>query len=459
MWYSRWGTDEGTAFRLLFLARGRQPLLMDKLRFDGNWNDRPRDVSKLTAYTSRQLERPFAWGVADLDRDWWYWLDAPLIYISTNTPPTFTDADVRKLRSYSDAGGFIFLHNEFASKGVDAFAADLARRVWPEYPMAKAGPTDLLYRTVFNMPAAKRPLPPLQVVTNGTRPLLVYSPTDISKAWVGWHTHDSAKSPDLEVGLNVFVAAAGKSDFRNRLNTPYLDPIAFTPKGTCPVQQVTYAGGRCDPEPGAWTRFARWFADHTSIALDVQPTDVKAVSLGTGPVAVLTGNEAVNFGGMDLHALHDFVSGGGTLLVDADGGSKAFAKSVREQLLPGAFGGAQPSGMPLAHPVLAGAGACMTPLPKPRLRKFAAEQLGMGNPPGVQYLTYGSGTVIVSDLDVTTALLHSGTYGVYGYTPDYADGLYKNAILWTLTRFQPPPPPPATRPAAGTKDAAKGPAK
>ena len=69
----------------------------------------------------------------------------------------------------------------------------------------------------------------------------------------------------------------------------------------------------------------------------------------------------------------------------------------------------------------------------------ASEMLGMSaTPPGVQYLTFGAGTVIVSDLDVTTALVHTTTFGILGYTPEYADGLYKNAILWTLTRFQPP---------------------
>jgi hypothetical protein len=455
-WGGTWGSDVDTAFRLLFLARGRQPLLMNKLRFKGDWNDRPRDVAKLVAFASAQLERPFAWGVADLDRDWWTWLDAPMILMSTDAPPTLSDADVAKLRAYTDAGGFLFLHNEFASKDVNEFAADLARRMFPEYPLAKVAPDDLLYHTLFSLKAEKGrpPPPPLMAVSNGARPLMVYSPTDLTRSWVAWRTRDGRNGVDLQVGLNLFVAAAGKTDFRNRLSTPYIDPSPVSPLGTVPVQRLTYAGGRSNPEPGAWVRFPRWFIDHTSLSIDVVPTDVASVTLKDGPIAVLTGNQAVDFSKVDLGPLSRFVHDGGTVLIDADGGTplaadgrpNGFAKSVRDQLLPTAFGGPVVDALPASHPILAGVGACMTPLPAPRLRQYAAEQLGMGHGPAVQYLTYGSGTVIVSDLDLTTALLHSATYGVMGYRPDYADALYKNAILWTLTRFQPPPPPPTTGP-------------
>jgi len=430
---------------------------MDKLRFDGDWNDRPRDVAKLASFVSTELEHPFAWGVAELHRDWSDWLDAPLLFITTDAPPTFSDDDVRKLRAYSDAGGLIFIHNEFAAKDVDAFAKDLAHRVFPEYPLTPVPPTGLLYRTVFKMTAGPtHRLPPLQAIDNGSRTLLVYSPTDITKDWVTWRAHGSKGNQNLDLGLNLFVAAAGKGDFRNRLDTPDVEPpVPALVTGTVPVQRLTYPGGLWDPEPAAWPRFGRWFFKQTSLTLDLRPTTFDAVNLRAGPVAVLTGNRPVDFGKMDLHALGSFVRRGGTLLVDAAGGDRRFDAAVRDQLLPAAFPGATLAEMPLDHPVLAGDGACMTPLPKPRLRKFASAQLGLTHPPGVQYLTFGSGTVVVSDLDVTTSLLHSGTYGILGYTPAYADGLCKNAILWTLSRFPAPRPataPAATRPAVADRD-------
>ena len=457
-WGGQYGPDVETSFRLLFLARGRQPLLMNKLKFAGAWNNRPRDVAKLVAYTSSQLERPFAWGVADLERDWWTWLDAPMVFVSTDTPPELDERAIAKLRDYVDAGGFLLVHNEFASPEVDAFAQDLARRMFAGQKLTPVPADDLIYRTLFPMTGTTRP--PLQAVTNGVRPLMVYSPTDLSKAWLAWRPKAGAAAaaaasanPDLQMGINLFVAAAGKRDYRNRLNSPYLNPSTVAPIGRVPVQRLTYPGGHADPEPGAWLRFARWFIDETSISLDVTTVDVTAVSLANGPVAVLTGTGKVDWGAVDTAALGKFVRDGGTLLVDAAGGDKAFAESVREGLLPAAFGGVQPAGLPAAHPVAAGTGACMTPLPaKPKLRAFAAERMGMSaTPPSVQVMAVGAGSVIVSDLDVTNALLHGSTYGVNGYASEYADALYKNAILWTLSRFQSAassPPPPVVVPAA-----------
>ncbi|HEY2587866.1 MAG TPA: hypothetical protein VGI81_19135, partial [Tepidisphaeraceae bacterium] len=59
-----WGNQVvETAYRLLFLARGRHPILMNKLRFDGNWANRPRDAANLARFVGHQLERPLNWQV------------------------------------------------------------------------------------------------------------------------------------------------------------------------------------------------------------------------------------------------------------------------------------------------------------------------------------------------------------------------------------------------------------
>src|SRR5207248_1451354 len=60
-----WGrTNEGryavidTAYVLLFLSRGRHPVMMNKLRFEEFWTNRPRDAANLANYAGRELERP-----------------------------------------------------------------------------------------------------------------------------------------------------------------------------------------------------------------------------------------------------------------------------------------------------------------------------------------------------------------------------------------------------------------
>src|SRR5207253_2461106 len=47
-----------TCYVLLFLSRGRHPVMMNKLRFADFWTNRPRDIANLASFTSKELERP-----------------------------------------------------------------------------------------------------------------------------------------------------------------------------------------------------------------------------------------------------------------------------------------------------------------------------------------------------------------------------------------------------------------
>jgi hypothetical protein len=48
-----WGDLPGTCFALLFLYDGRRPVVISKLRFDGNWNSHPMDVYNFVSYYTR----------------------------------------------------------------------------------------------------------------------------------------------------------------------------------------------------------------------------------------------------------------------------------------------------------------------------------------------------------------------------------------------------------------------
>ena len=98
-------TEVDTAYCLLFLARGRHPILYNKLRYDGRWNDRPRDVAHLARFAAKQLERPLNWQVVNLRRDWFDWMDAPVLYVSGEQPPKMTDHDYANLRDFALGGG------------------------------------------------------------------------------------------------------------------------------------------------------------------------------------------------------------------------------------------------------------------------------------------------------------------------------------------------------------------
>src|SRR5262249_42701995 len=70
------------SYILLFLSRGRHPIFMNKLHYDGPWANRPRDIANLANFSAKELERPLNWQVVDLRREPWDWADSPVLYIS-----------------------------------------------------------------------------------------------------------------------------------------------------------------------------------------------------------------------------------------------------------------------------------------------------------------------------------------------------------------------------------------
>ena len=434
------GTTVNTAYMVLFLSRGRHPVLMNKLRMDPYWDNRPRDLANLTTFASKELERPFNWQTVSFARPWYDWADAPVLYLASHVPPKLTADDEAKLKAYADAGGLIFTHADSGSVTFSKWADDLAKRLWPDLGgLAPLHDDHGLYSVVYHLKSH----PKLLGLSNGSRLLMVHSPTDLSPTWQERITKGPGRDT-FGLGVNLFVWAAGKADYRHRLDTPYIpDPEPTATNATTaavPVARLRYPG-LWDPEPYAWHRFANYFQWTTHVPVTTTTVDLPALRPGQTPVAVLTGTTRVTFTDADATAVRNYVTAGGTLLVDACGGSPAFAASA-EALLGHAFVGVPLAPLPDADPLVHGTGPNLDDLTRPAVRPFAAEQLPVpaGSPgPPLRGLTAGTGRVVYSRLDLTTALLDTQPWGLLGYTPTYAQAAVKNVLL---TAANPPVPQP-----------------
>jgi hypothetical protein len=429
-----WGDLVDTSYALLFLARGRHPILMNKLRFEkggatgeipGYWGNRPRDAANLARYAGRQLERPLNWQVVALDVDWWDWMDSPILSIASHRAPYFTDEDYEKLRQFAEAGGMLFLQADGDAQEFDTFAKAMAKRLFPKYPLKDLPANHPLNTVLYKVD------PPieLKVVDNGDRLLMVYSPKDIAKYW---QLRDQKQHEnEFRLGTNLFVYAAGKRELRNRLSSPYVSaPSAAPPNGTVGVARLKY-DGNWDPEPGAWRRFANWMARSTGTGVAVDEVSVAKLPPTTiAPIASLTGTASFKLSPDELKALRGYVDGGGVLLVDACGGSPAFAESAIAAI-SAAFPEHPPQVMSRDHPLFDPGAPGMDDLRKPRLRRYALERSISGDT-RPRMLRSGRGAVIFSDQDLTAALLGTETWGISGYEPAYADSFMKNLIFWTL---------------------------
>ena len=423
------GTMAETAFTVLFLSRGRHPIFVSKLRFAGTWANRPRDVANLTRFAGRELERPLNWQTVGLERDWTEWTDSPVLFISSDQAPNFSDADLEKFRAYVESGGMLFTHADRSSPAFTKYVEGLAERLFPNYPLTPIADDHLVRSVMFPSNGA---MTPLLGVSNGARLLLVHSPTDLGRAWTVRPINSNR--PAYETAINVIVYAAGRREFRNRLNSIYVAEPSDAPLATVPVARLRYKGG-WDPEPGAWKRFARVLQKQTSLTASATPVDVPGLTYETAPIAHLTGTGAFALADAEIDALRQYVVRGGVLLIDACGGSPAFNESVQKNLLPKLFPSNQLQQLDASHALLSASGDAMSDLGKPQYRPFAIETRGK-TPGGLWTFSAGKGQVIVSDLDLASGLLGTGTWGIAGYQPQYAQDFVKNLVLWTIERIR-----------------------
>lgn len=433
-----------TAYTLLFLARGRHPVMMNKLRLDppagrpvnplesvNTWNNRPRDLAGLTRFASRELERPVNWQIVSLEKDPSAWSDSPLLYFASHQFLNFTDQDIKKLRAFIDGGGMLFTQADNNADSFNIFIQQLARRVLPESEMKDLSPDHEIYTVQYVITKNNRPR--LRAVSNGSRLVWVHSPTDLAISWQQGAV--KSKREAFQAGVNLFVYAAGKTDLRNRLDDRTIPMLATMPSRVITLARLKY-NGNWDPEPGAWPRFANYLHWQTSLGLNPVPVELKSIGESRNvPFAHLTGTAAFNPTEAEIAALKVYVEKGGTLIVETTGLADApFADSLQSAILPRAFPGARFEPLAPDHPMLRATLTGMEDVWPPRLRASVVARIGNDAKSvlPIRMASVGQGRVIYLPFDVTTGLLGSNTWPIYGYDPSESLALMKNLILWGL---------------------------
>ncbi|MBI5726011.1 MAG: DUF4159 domain-containing protein, partial [Planctomycetes bacterium] len=104
-WY---GPDLATAYALLFFIRGQHGVIMNRLEYDGDWNNRPRALANFCRWAEGVYEQEVNWQIITLKSPVGEWHDAPVVAISGSKVPKFSDEDIIKLRTYVNQGGTLF---------------------------------------------------------------------------------------------------------------------------------------------------------------------------------------------------------------------------------------------------------------------------------------------------------------------------------------------------------------
>lgn len=427
-----------TALALLFLARGRAPVVMNKLDTAaamGDWNQRPRDVANVTRWMGRQRERYFTWQVVDLNAGAQDLLDAPILYVSGSSELPFSEGEVAKLRQFVEDGGLILGNADCGKKAFAESFRKLGEDMFPAQKFRELPPTHtILAGQQFRAEKWKQRVS-IQGLSNGVRELMLLLPSaDAGRAWQ--QRADKSQEALFQLAGNLYLYATDQRTDRLKGQTHVVKDLGVTPAKTVKLARLD-VGGNWDPEPGGWRRLALVMKNEQKVALEVTPVKLGEGKLNrtTANVAHLTGTEAFQLNAAQREELERFVLSGGTLVVDAAGGSPAFADASEKELVA-IFGEAAAKALktPVApdHELFTNSAA---PIKRVGYRRRLAQQAtGELKGPRLRAIPIEKRLgIIFSREDISTGLIGHAVDGVAGYDPASATALMRNIILYAMT--------------------------
>ena len=403
-WTGGYGEITCTSYALLFLARGRSPVVVNKLAWGGPWNARPRDAANLKRWLVKRTERALNFQIVELSSDPDDWLDAPILLITGHGDPKFTPDQLAKLRHFALAGGTIFS----TADGSDAVFTEAIRKKYApaiadkQYEMRTLPPDHPIFTLDYRLDPG-RPLT-LYGLSNGIRELWVHSPIDMGGAW---QIFANAKKECWEVPANLYFYVSGRASLRNKLDSVLVPPPKAPPTETLNLALLQYAGNS-DPEPAAFPRLARLAAYRHNTALTSTLTLAGELDAAKIPIAHLTGTTPVTYTDKERQSLRTYLQSGGFLFIDAAAGSEPFGESIKAlfaQILPEAK--LEPLD-PSDHPVTTGQLTGGERLASLELRKFCTPANGTTRRPYIYQLKLeGRPVALFYEADITSGLLYA----------------------------------------------------
>jgi Domain of unknown function (DUF4159) len=439
-WAEQDGNVADTALGLLFLIHGRAPIIMSKLNYSTltktpAWNRRPRDLDHLARWIKRTIEsyRPLNWQTVTFEDSLDDWHNAPILLVCGNAALDFSEQDKAKLKQFVEEGGMILFNSDGAN---NAAFTESARRMGENLFGGKFRELPANHPIFANeeFHRSRWPTPPTVLgLSNGARELMLLIPdADLS---IAWQDRASITRPEaFELGTDIFLYAVDKQHLRYRGQTYLVKPdAAITATRTIRIARL-FHDGNWNPEPGGWRRLAAVMHNHDVVDLDValgiHPGDGSLRS-GEFDVAHLTGTTIFSLSDNSRRELRQFVNSGGTLIVDAAGGSPDFAQSALGELkkiFPGqADQLSQP--FPIHSPVYSEIDG-LPSLRQINNRLYAGKILGYDRHPrlcGMQI--NGRIAVYFSAEDISVGLVGQSVDGIVGYDPDTATALMERMLL------------------------------
>lgn len=425
-------THADSCFAMLFLARGRAPVVFNKLQYDlpeprgnnrreANWNQRPRDIANAVKWIGRQVERDLNWQIVPIDRPLRDMHDAPMLFISGNQALNFTDEQKAKLRDYALQGGIIIGHADCRAQQFSKSFVELGGQLFGEqgYEFRELEESSPIYTNQAFPRSAWKRKPSVQALSNGTRELMILIARD--DAGRDWQQDDKRNPEVWELAANLYLYAVDKRNFQFKGQTYLVDKRdAVKSERSLKLARLQY-NGTWNPEPAGWHRLANVLHNNDKLDLQIETVKLGEGALADFKIAHLTGTREFRLEPAEREALKAFIGNGGTLLIDAAGGSTAFASAAEaelRQLYPSINGEIIPASDPLFASLETG------------WRLFARQKIGGLSTPRLRAFTIdGRRAIYYSAEDLSTGLMGAPIDGIVGYDATTATEITRRLIL------------------------------
>jgi hypothetical protein len=351
-----------TSFALLFLSKGRRPILLSKLKHGAgdDWNAHRSDVNNLTRYVETRWEQDMTWQVVDLKaatvEDL---LESPVLYLCGRENPVPRSAaaqeeTARKLRDYLDRDGFLFAEAYAGGTDFDqGFRAFVNERVFPEreYRLVPLPLEHPIWRTAEAVDAAYVRL--LWGVEFGCRTSLVYAPPDTSadggpSLSCLWELSRSGRDQKfqesvqkqidaaLSIGNNVLAYATNQQlKYKNPARP---EPLAGTardqfPRGRLYIANVRHMGG-CDAAPRALVTLLETAGRERNMRVGAEKREVALTDAGLFDyhLVFMHGRNSFHLTDPEREKLRTYVERGGMVFANAICASRYFTQSFRREM-------------------------------------------------------------------------------------------------------------------------------
>jgi hypothetical protein len=453
-----------TSFSLLFLSKGRTPVLITKLAYGPpdndnppriqNWDRKRSDVRHLVEFSSRELfkKQPLAWQVFDVrarpvendaavKRLAAQLLESPVVYFNGHhQAPRGKEKAI--LKEYLENGGFIFAEACCGDKGFDADFRKLVRDITDENlkPLPPEHPV-WLASGKFAVPPGKPYR--LEGVQKGCKTVVIYSPQPLAGYWEANEYGKGNGKIAFQLGANVIAYATGLEPplpRGHKVKVVSDDPPAPVKRGYLKVAQLKHEGD-WKPAPKAMRNL---MAEARKVGLDVvlatEPVDPTDAKVKDYYFFYLHGRRSFSYEAQELKDLRFRLKYGGTLFADACCGSAKFDESFRK----------------FVAALWEGEGLKLVPIPPDdelyskelngqeittvRCRRAApdgkhVEPEYRSVPPALEGVKYGGRWVVIySRYDIGCALEHTQSSDCLGHDYPSAARLGKAAVLYALKR-------------------------